>query len=111
MAARSRWIIPFAATALAVPAFVTTHTPLAAGSPAPSDFTVPAGICEVTISATGGTGGRGGADGSSAAGFVGTHGGSITVESKPAEGSAFVVELPQRPAVAVRGVDPERVVQ
>ena len=93
MAARSRWIIPFAATALAVPAVMSAHTPLAAGSPAPFDYTVPAGICAVTISATGGTGGRGGADGSSAAGSVGTHGGSITASFAVDAGDVLTIEV------------------
>jgi signal transduction histidine kinase len=43
--------------------------------------------------------------------IVEAHGGSISVESKPGEGSAFVVELPLRPAVPVRGTDPEWVAQ
>ncbi len=42
--------------------------------------------------------------------IVEAHGGSISVESKPGEGSAFAVELPLRPAVPVRGTEPERVV-
>jgi PAS domain S-box-containing protein len=40
--------------------------------------------------------------------IVEAHGGTVAVESTPGEGSAFVVELPQRPAVAMRGVDPQR---
>ncbi len=43
--------------------------------------------------------------------IVEAHGGSIAVQSTPGEGSAFAVELPLRPSVAVRAPDPERVVQ
>jgi signal transduction histidine kinase len=43
--------------------------------------------------------------------IIEAHGGSISVESTPGEGSAFVVELPSRPAVPVRAVDPERAMQ
>ncbi len=43
--------------------------------------------------------------------IVEAHGGSISVESKPGEGSAFAVDLPLRPAVAVRGAGPQQVVQ
>ncbi len=37
--------------------------------------------------------------------IVEAHGGTIVVKSKAGEGAAFVVELPQRPVVPVRGLD------
>jgi PAS domain S-box-containing protein len=37
--------------------------------------------------------------------IVEAHGGTIVVKSKAGEGAAFVVELPQRPMVPVRGLD------
>ena len=40
--------------------------------------------------------------------IVEAHGGTIRVESTPGEGAAFFVEVPQRPAVAMRGADPGR---
>ena len=41
--------------------------------------------------------------------IVEAHGGTVRVESRPGEGAAFHVELPQRPVVAVRDADPERI--
>jgi PAS domain S-box-containing protein len=41
--------------------------------------------------------------------IVEAHGGTVRVESRPSHGSAFDVELPQRPVVAVRGLGPDQV--
>ncbi len=41
--------------------------------------------------------------------IVEAHGGTVRVESRPGEGAAFHVELPQRPVVAVRAADPEQI--
>jgi PAS domain S-box-containing protein len=41
--------------------------------------------------------------------IVEAHGGTIRVDSRPGEGATFEVELPLRPAVAIRAVDPEHV--
>jgi signal transduction histidine kinase len=43
--------------------------------------------------------------------IVESHGGTVRVESAPGEGSAFVVELPLRPAVSVRGLERQSPVQ
>lgn len=41
--------------------------------------------------------------------IIEAHGGTIRVESKPGDGAAFSIELPQRPAVSVRGGASQRV--
>jgi PAS domain S-box-containing protein len=41
--------------------------------------------------------------------IIEAHGGTVRVDSRAGDGAAFHVELPQRPVVAVRDVDPEQI--